>query len=75
MRKTPEPVSQARQRLRAEMEVWRAGIAAARRDDARGVNTPAENAAKITFGEKELKRCTKEMGKLCRKAKKQFWPY
>ncbi len=75
MRKTPETVSRARQRLGAEIEVWRAGIAAARRDDARGVNTPAENAAKITFGEKELKRCSKELRLLLRKAKKQFWPY
>jgi hypothetical protein len=75
MKKTPETVSQARKRLRAEMEVWRAGIAAARRDISLGVNTPAENLLKVQYGELKLAACKKKMGKLCSTAKKQFWPY
>ena len=73
MKKTPETTSRARQRLGAEIAVWRAGIAAARRDTFSGVNAPAENAAKVTFGEKQIARCTKEMKKLGRQAKKPFW--
>lgn len=74
MRKTPDAVSRARQRLGAEMAVWRAGIAAAQLDLAAGVNPRAENLSKITFGEAQLTRCKKEMSNLSRLGRRRFWP-
>ena len=74
MRKTPETVSRARQRLGAEIEVWRAGIAAARRDISLDVNTPAENLAKVKFGNGQIALCKKELAKLSHKGKPRFWP-
>lgn len=73
MKRTPDTVSRARQRLGAEMEVWKAGIAAARRDIVLGVNPRAENLLKISFGELQLTRCRKAMVVLNKKSKGRFW--
>ena len=74
MKRTPDTVSRARQRLGEEIEVWRAGIAAARRDIVLGVNPRAENLAKIAFGEAELKKCQQALHKLRKNGKRVFWP-
>ena len=74
MRKTPDAVSRARQRLRAEMSTWEAGIAGAQLDMSLGVNPRDENLAKIAFGEAQLSRCRKSMYHLDMQARRRFWP-
>lgn len=62
MRKTPDEVSRNLQKLRQEAEIWRAAIAKSQGDP-----------EKIVFGQAEVARCAKEMSKLYRQGKKQFW--
>ena len=64
MRKTPEGVSRKLQDIRQKADIWRAGIAAARADGA---------AAKVAYGQEQVALLAKEMKKLLREAKKQFW--
>lgn len=74
MKRTPNSVSRARQKLRTEMEVWKAGIAAARREMCLDGAVRAMADQKVSFGEAQLKRCKKEIAKLGRKGKPRFWP-
>jgi ubiquinone biosynthesis protein UbiJ len=62
MKKTPQEVSRALQKLRQEAEMWRAATAKAQGDP-----------EKTAFGQAEVARCAKEMKKLYRQGKKQFW--
>ena len=64
MRKTPEGVSRKLQDIRQKADIWRAGIAAAR---------SAGEANKVAYGQEQVALLAKEMKKLLREAKKQFW--
>jgi hypothetical protein len=64
MRKTPEVVSRKLQEIRRQADVWRAGIARAR---------GAGEADKVAYGLAQVALCAKEMKKVLRSAKKQFW--
>ena len=64
MRRTPEIVSRKRQEIRQQVDVWRAGIAAAR---------AAGAVDKVAYGEAQVALLAKEMMALLRQAKKQFW--
>jgi len=75
MKRTPDSISRARQRLGEEIAVWTAGIAAARRQLCLDGTARAEADKKIAFGEAQLKRCRKEMALLTYKSKRRFWPH
>ena len=70
MRRTPPEVSRKLQEIRQKADVWRAGIARARLELAGG---DPEAAPKIAYGEAQIALCAKEMKKVLRQAKKQFW--
>ena len=66
MKRTPDGVSKARQKLRQEIEVWRRAI--------RAVKSGLPDAAKKTaFGEAQIKQCEKALRVLRRKAVQPFW--
>jgi hypothetical protein len=73
MKKTPEEVSKLRQKLYQEAEAWRAGIAAARLELELSPTKQAEIAQRLAYGNEQLALCAKEIKKLYRKGKKQFW--
>jgi hypothetical protein len=64
MKRTPPEVSRKLQEIRHQADIWRAGIAAAR---------AAGAPAKVAFGQAQIALCAKQMKKVLRKAKKQFW--
>ena len=64
MRKTPEGVSRKLQEIRQKAEIWRQGIAAAR---------AAGEANKVAYGQAQIALLAREMRKLLRESKKQFW--
>jgi hypothetical protein len=74
MKRTPDSVSKNRQKLAAEIKIWRAGIAAARRGLALDEVAREAMAQRVAFAEAQLVRCKKEMIDLNRGAKKAFWP-
>jgi len=68
MKRTPDGVSKARQKLGQELSIWRRAVAE--------VKTGQPDAAKKrAFGEEQIARCEKEMRKLRRKnvGKRAFW--
>ena len=64
MRKTPEGVSRKLQDIRQKANIWRAGIAAAR---------AAGEPEKMRYGMVQIALLAREMRKLLRESKKQFW--
>lgn len=74
MRKTPEDVSKARQRIREQADQWRAGIAAARRELALDPAKQAAIALSIIYGQSQIALLAAEMKKLYRHGKRPFWP-
>jgi hypothetical protein len=66
MKKTPPEISRKRQEIRQKADIWRAGIRAAR---------AAGEAEKVAYGEVQVALLAKEMKKLLREGKKQFWKY
>ena len=64
MKKTPPEVSQKLQEIRQKAQIWRAGIAAARL---------AGEPEKIAYGQAQIALCAKEMKKVLKDSKKQFW--
>jgi hypothetical protein len=74
MLRTPEEVSKARQEIRRQADIWRAGVAATRRELAAEPAKQAELEAKIAYGQAQVALCAAEMKKLYRKGKRPFWP-
>ncbi len=67
MKRTPDGVSKARQKLGQEIEVWRRAIKKVK------IGQP-DAAQKISFGEMQIDRCAKAMKALYKDVgKKQFW--
>jgi hypothetical protein len=66
MRRTPDSVSRARQKVRKELERWGARIKTER-------HKPKPDPEGLAFGEGEIALCNKEMRKLNKISKKQFW--
>ena len=64
MKKTPPDISKKLQDIRQKADIWRAGIAAAR---------SAGEADKVAYGQGQVALLAKEMKKLLREAKPQFW--
>jgi hypothetical protein len=64
MRRTPGDVSRKRQEIRQKADIWRAGVSAAR---------AAGEPAKVAYGLAQVAQLAKEMKKLLREGKKQFW--
>jgi hypothetical protein len=64
MKRTNPEISRKLQEIRRKADIWRAGIAAAR---------AAGEADKAAYGQAQVALCAKEMKKVLRKAKKQFW--
>ena len=64
MKRTPLEISRKLQEIRQKAEIWRAGISAAR---------AGGDPEKIAYGQTQVALLAKEMWKLTRQAKKQFW--
>ena len=64
MKKTPPDISKKLQDIRQKADIWRAGIAAAR---------AVSEADKVAYGQEQVALLAKEMKKLLREAKPQFW--
>ena len=60
-RKTPDSVSKTRQKLKQEMDVWKAGI------------KRAETPQQVAFGKAQLLECRRQMAALKSKGTKKFW--
>jgi len=73
MKKTPESISKARQKARELAEVWRAGIAAARRELVLAPGQEAEIMRRIDYAHAKIAEQAKELKALRRKGKKPFW--
>jgi len=74
MLRTPDEISRARQKIRQEVNSWRAGIAAARRELALDPAKQDEVERRVDYGQAQVALCAQEMKKLFRNGKKQFWP-
>jgi hypothetical protein len=70
-RRTPDAISRARQKIRQEMEVWRAAIRAAQ--IALDPSKAEEITKRIEYGQKHVVRLEQAMLILNRKAKAPFW--
>lgn len=72
MKKTPEKVSEERQKIGRELEAWRESLKRARADLGFGHITSAQCAQQVAFCEKELTACRKRMAALRHKGKKTW---
>jgi len=60
-RKTPDSVSKIRQKLKQEMDIWKAGI------------KRAETPQQVAFGKARLIDCKQQMAALKCKGMRKFW--
>ena len=61
MKKTPDSISKSRQKLKLEIDTWKAGI------------KRAETPEQIAFGKARLVECRQQMAALKSKGMKKFW--
>lgn len=73
MRKTPETVSRERQKIKQEMDKWRAGLAATMYTIQLDSATRDKVAQQVAFGNAQLLECKKKMAALRSKGKRVFW--
>ena len=71
MKKTPEHISRARQKARETAEIWRAGIAAARRELVLDPAKQAEVERKVAYAQAQIAVAAKELKDL--RGTRQFW--
>jgi hypothetical protein len=73
MKRTPDSISKARQKARDLAEVWRAGIAAARRELALDPAARAEVERRVAYAQAQIAVAAKELKDLRRAGRRQFW--
>jgi septal ring factor EnvC (AmiA/AmiB activator) len=73
MKKTPENISRARQEASKQAELWRAEIAATRREITLTPDRHAERERRIAYAQAQIAEIAKELKALRRKGKKPFW--
>ena len=73
MRKTPDSISRARQKLKREMDTWRAGIKEAESSLQLDAGARAKVTQQVEFGKARLAECRQRMATLKSKGTKKFW--
>jgi hypothetical protein len=73
MRKTPDPISKKRQKIKLEMDTWRESIKVAENRLQLDPKTAAEVAQQVAFGKARLLECRQQMAELRSKGTRKFW--
>ena len=73
MRKTPGSISKARQKLKQEIDTWKAGIKRAETSLQLDAEARARVSQQVAFGKARLIECRQQLAALKSKGMKKFW--
>jgi hypothetical protein len=73
MKRTPESVSKARQKLKNEIDTWKARIREAENSLQLDPAARAAVALRVSYGKARLVECKQQMAALKNKGMRKFW--